>query len=92
MHCFACNNNLPTNPSDNLDVKTGRMYCVCCGEEINNLYMEMYMKPKKQQEDTAGEVPILDEEFDDPDYVDVFRVPTEEDYEEFNLPPENYDE
>jgi hypothetical protein len=70
------------------------MYCSRCGEEINELYMEMYMKkdPKKPDNDTAGEIEMLDEEFDNPDYVDVFRIQTENSWEDFNFPPENYDE
>lgn len=53
----------------------------------------MKNEPKKP-ENTSGEVPLLDEDFDG--YIeenDFLDVPfDEEDLPDFNLPPENYDE
>lgn len=105
MRCYACDDGLPTDNNNNLDPETGRFYCSGCGQEINNLYEEMYMRseasaegrnedgtPKKPESTLLdGEVETLDEEFDEL-FLSDYDVQTDEDFEDLNLPSENYDE
>ena len=95
MKCFACDDGLGTNPAENLDPETDRYYCSNCNCIINDTILENEMENEpKKPENTSGEVPLLDEDFDG--YIeenDFLDVPfDEEDLPDFNLPPENYDE
>lgn len=99
MRCYACDDGLPTDNNNNLDPETGRFYCSGCGQEISNLYEEMYMRnpdgtPKKPEDILLdGEVETLDEEFDEYSHLDDFDyAQSDEDLEDLNLPAENYDE
>lgn len=76
MHCFCCDHELPTDPSDMLDEMTGRYYCIVCGNEIQDLYREMY--PPDPKKDVQDEYPTLDE------------LPSEETWENFNIPVDDY--
>lgn len=84
MRCYACGCLLPTCLSVFYDQKVDRFYCYDCNESIEET---MNPEPKTNND---GEVELLEEDFDEisDDLLYGFN-PDEEDY---NFPPENYDE